>query len=75
MTQDERPGVMLVFTWVCGFTGAEPSLVTVELEPEGLAATQVRVVHSQLPESVASWHRDGWGAMLDRLSRNLAAAA
>ena len=69
------PPRRLVFTWVSAFTGAEPSLVTVELEPEGEGATQLRLVHSQLPESIAASHRDGWGAMLDRLSGSLARSA
>lgn len=69
------PPRRLVFTWFSEFTGPEPSLVTVELEPEGSAATRVRLVHSQLPESAARSHRDGWGAMLDRLSRNLSPRA
>ena len=69
------PPRRLVFTWVSAFTGARPSLVTVELEPEGEGATQLRLVHSQLPESIAASHRDGWGAMLDRLSGSLARSA
>jgi uncharacterized protein YndB with AHSA1/START domain len=69
------PPRRLVFTWVSPFTGAEPSLVTVELEPEGAGATQLRLVHSRLPESAATSHRDGWGTMLDRLSGNLPARA
>jgi uncharacterized protein YndB with AHSA1/START domain len=69
------PPRRLVFTWASPFTGAEPSLVTVELEPEGADATQLRLVHSRLPESVATSHRDGWGTMLDRLSGNLPTGA
>jgi uncharacterized protein YndB with AHSA1/START domain len=69
------PPRRLVFTWVSPFTGAEPSLVTVELESEGADATQLRLVHSRLPESAATSHRDGWGTMLDRLSGNLPARA
>jgi len=69
------PPRRLVFTWVSAFTGAEPSLVTVELEPEGEGATQLRLVHSQLPESIAASHRDGWGSMLDRLAGSLARSA
>jgi len=65
----------LVFTWASPFTGADPSLVTLELEPEGADATQLLLVHSQLPESVAKSHRDGWGTMLDRLSGKLPAGA
>jgi uncharacterized protein YndB with AHSA1/START domain len=62
-----EPPRRLVFTWRSPFTGAEPSLVTLELEPEGASATQLRLVHSRLLESALTSHRDGWGAMLDRL--------
>jgi uncharacterized protein YndB with AHSA1/START domain len=70
-----EPPRRLVFTWASPFTGAEPSLVTVELEAEGADATRLSLVHTHLPESVAAPHRDGWGAMLDRLSRSLLAGA
>jgi uncharacterized protein YndB with AHSA1/START domain len=69
------PPRRLVFTWASPFTGAETSLVTLELEPEGADATQLLLVHSRLPESVARSHRDGWGTMLDRLSGKLPAGA
>lgn len=58
----------LVFTWVSPYTGPEPSLVTLELEPDGETATRLRLVHSQLPSAVAGSHRDGWGTMVDRLA-------
>lgn len=69
------PPRRLVFTWVSPFTGDEPSLVTIELEPEGADATQLHLVHSRTPESIAASHRDGWGAMLDRLRGKLRARA
>jgi uncharacterized protein YndB with AHSA1/START domain len=62
----ERP-TRLVFTWVSPYTGPDPSLVTVELEPDGENATQLWLVHSGLPTAAAASHRDGWGTMLDRL--------
>ncbi len=68
----QRP-TRLVFTWVSPYTGPDPSLVTVELEPDGENATQLRLVHSQLPSGVASSHRDGWGTMLDRMSGGISA--
>jgi uncharacterized protein YndB with AHSA1/START domain len=61
----------LVFTWKSRYTGQQPSVVTVELEPDGDDATLVRVVHAELPEAAASSHRDGWGGMLARLEREL----
>jgi uncharacterized protein YndB with AHSA1/START domain len=66
----ERPR-RLVFTWVSPFTGSGPSLVTVELEPDGESATHLRLVHSELPSAAAASHRDGWGTMLDRQAAGL----
>ena len=59
----------LVFTWSSPFTGQEPSIVTVELEPDGAAGTMVRIVHSALPEAAAESHAGGWGSMFDRLDQ------
>ena len=61
----------LAFTWVSPFTGVEPSLVTVDLEPDGERATILRLRHSELPVTAAESHRGGWGAMLDRLAAGL----
>ncbi|HEV2218163.1 MAG TPA: SRPBCC domain-containing protein [Candidatus Dormibacteraeota bacterium] len=61
----------LAFTWKSRFTGDQPSIVTVELEPDGDDATLVRIVHAELPESAVVSHRDGWGGMLARLEREL----
>lgn len=63
----------VVFTWASPFTGDQPSLVTVELEPDGADGTMLRLVHSRLPESAAESHEHGWGAMLDRLHGRLGA--
>ena len=65
------PPGRLVFTWVSPFTGDEPSLVTVDLEPDGDHATVVRLRHTQLPDAAAESHRGGWGTMLDRLAAEL----
>ena len=61
----------LAFTWVSPFTGVEPSLVTVDLEPDGDHATILRLRHSDLPEATAKSHQGGWGTMLDRLAAGL----
>jgi uncharacterized protein YndB with AHSA1/START domain len=66
-----EPPRRLVFTWASAFTGAEPSLVTLELEPDGADATKLHLIHSRLPESIVVSHQDGWGAMLDRLRAQL----
>lgn len=63
-----EPPTRLVFTWMSAFTGPEPSLVTIDLEPDGADATRLRLVHSELPEAMAASHRGGWGTMLDRLA-------
>jgi uncharacterized protein YndB with AHSA1/START domain len=63
----ERPK-RLVFTWLSPFTGPGPSVVTVELEPDGDGVTLLHLVHSELPEPAATSHREGWGSMLDRLA-------
>ena len=67
------PPRRLVFTWRSRYTGGA-SLVTISLEPEGDALTRIEIVHSQLPEDVADAHAGGWGAMADRLGRELVAA-
>ena len=62
------PPRRLVFTWASVFTGAAPSVVTVELEPDGEGATRLRLIHAQLPEAAVVSHRDGWRTMLERLA-------
>ncbi len=66
-----EPPKRLVFTWTSQYTGGQPSLVTVELEPEGTQVTRLRLVHAQLPDTAAESHRGGWGAMLGRLAGKL----
>jgi uncharacterized protein YndB with AHSA1/START domain len=66
-----EPPRRLVFTWQSPYTGNQPSLVTVELEPDGDRRTRLRLVHAQLPETAAESHRGGWGAMIDRLAGKL----
>jgi uncharacterized protein YndB with AHSA1/START domain len=68
-----EPPRRLVFTWSSPYTGPEPSVVSVELEPDG-AATRLHLIHRQLPEAAATSHRGGWGAMLDRLDGRLGKA-
>ena len=62
-----EPPRRLVFTWRSPYTGPEPSLVTVELEPDG-DGTALRLLHGQLPEGAAASHAEGWGQMLGRLA-------
>jgi uncharacterized protein YndB with AHSA1/START domain len=65
------PPRRLVFTWVSPYTGNRPSVITVELHPAGEDATDLHLVHSQLPHDAAGSHGEGWGAMLHRLSGRL----
>ena len=69
--REVEPPRRLVFTWASPFTGGGPSLVTVELEPDGDHATILRLRHSELPDAAAESHRGGWGTMLDRLAAGL----
>lgn len=64
------PPRRLVFTWTSPFTGPHPSVVPVELEPDG-GATRLHLIHSQLPAAAIASHRGGWGAMLERLEGRL----
>jgi len=65
------PPRRLVFTWVSPYTGSVPSVITVELHAAGDDLTDLRLVHSQLPDEAARWHRGGWDAMLERLDGRL----
>ncbi|HYZ12273.1 MAG TPA: SRPBCC domain-containing protein [Actinomycetota bacterium] len=66
----DRPS-RLAFTWVSPFTGAEPSVVTLELHPHD-DGTRVVLTYERLPEDVVDGHRDGWGTMIKRLAGILA---
>ena len=57
----------LVFTWSSPYTGPRPSVVTVELEAAGSDDTELRLLHTGLPEETAPSHGGGWGLMLTRL--------
>ena len=61
------PDRRLVFTWQSPYTGPEPSVVTVELEPVE-AGTRLILTHEQLPSQTVESHRGGWSPMLDRLA-------
>ena len=72
---DIQPPRRLEFSWTSRFTGGRPTLVVVELEPEGKDSTRLRLTHRQLPQPAVESHRGGWAAMLDRLEDELQAAA
>ena len=67
------PPRRLVFTWRSPYTGRKGSLVTVEFEPAGDDATDLRLIHTNLPESAASSHQHGWTAMIHRLADRIRA--
>ena len=66
------PPRRVAFTWQSQFTDG-PSLVSVSLEPSSESSTTAVVVHSKLPPAAVPSHAGGWGAMLDRLGRELIA--
>lgn len=64
------PPRRLVFTWRSAYTGATPSVVTVDLRPNG-DRTEMTLTHAQLPPDQIEPHRGGWGSILDHLDRYL----
>ena len=62
------PHRRLGFTWVSPYTGPEPSVVTIDLEPAG-GSTRLRLRHDRLPASAVHSHAGGWGSILDKLAR------
>ena len=68
------PPRRLVFTWRSPYTGPEPSLVTVECQPdpEDAGKTRLRLVHAHVAPEHVGPHRGGWGAILDHLETHLA---
>jgi uncharacterized protein YndB with AHSA1/START domain len=62
----------LAFTWISPATGGKPSLVTVELTPQG-DETELVLTHAMLPnEDIAGKHRMGWTAALEELADHVA---
>lgn len=60
------PPRRLVFTWASPATQHKDSLVTIEfIESDG--ATEVSLIHEQLPEYMAQAHVGGWTSALDKL--------
>jgi uncharacterized protein YndB with AHSA1/START domain len=64
-------GQRLVFSWRSPFTGAEASVVTVELEAVA-SGTSLTLVHERLPADAVESHGGGWSLILDRLAIELA---
>jgi len=61
----------LVFTWKSPYTGPAPSLVTVELRPDG-SGTELTLRHERLPEEHVEAHTGGWAQILENLEKQLA---
>ena len=53
------PHTRLVFTWQSPHTGGRDSLVTITFTPVG-RATEIHLVHEQLPAEKVSGHLGGW---------------
>jgi uncharacterized protein YndB with AHSA1/START domain len=67
------PDRKLVFTWAWRTTPERESLVTVELEGDG-EGTLLTLTHERFyDEAARDRHQAGWGAILDRLARELSA--
>lgn len=62
-----EPPHRLSFTWQSPYTGGQPSVVTVVLDPAG-AGTRLRLSHERLPADHALSHEGGWGSILARLA-------
>jgi uncharacterized protein YndB with AHSA1/START domain len=62
-----EPSRVLSFTWISPYTGAGPSVVTVELMPDG-AGTRLVLTHEWLPAEHVDPHAGGWGSILDNLA-------
>jgi uncharacterized protein YndB with AHSA1/START domain len=69
------PDERLVFTWAWHTTPERESLVTVSFESDG-DGTILRLTHEQFfDEAARDGHLEGWSGALDRLERDLTAAA
>ena len=68
--REVAPGRRLVFTWTSPYTGPEPSIVTIEIEPVA-NGTHLRLTHESLPAEGVESHGGGWALMLDRLENLL----
>jgi uncharacterized protein YndB with AHSA1/START domain len=65
------PPARLVYSWAWRggeFDGLADSIVTVEFRELGVGATEVVVVHEQLPPEAARAHDEGWRGCFERLA-------
>lgn len=69
------PPHRLVFTWRIPLaSGERATRVTLTLRAHGASETAMELIHEQLPdEDMVDRHEVGWTAIVERLSRNLAA--
>jgi uncharacterized protein YndB with AHSA1/START domain len=71
-----EPGRLVKLTWVTGAGGTEgaETVVTVELAPDGVGRTHLRLTHSGFAsEQDRDRHRDSWPPVLDQLQERLGA--
>ena len=69
-----EPPVRLRFTWISPYTGADPSIVSAFLAPDG-DQTRLVLIHEHLPADMVESHAGGWNAMVDRMTGVLAVMA
>jgi uncharacterized protein YndB with AHSA1/START domain len=68
----ERPH-RVAFTWSCS-TWPDPaiqSVVTVTIEPDGMAASTMTIEHDLLPPALVQQHADGWTVISAQLRSRL----
>ena len=63
-----EPPSLLSFTWISGSTETRETVVTVELTERSDGATDLVLTHRGLSARVVAAHRDGWGAIANKLA-------
>jgi len=64
------PPSLLSFTWISANTDLQPSVVTIEFQPNG-NGTDLTLTHRRLPASRVEDHREGWTDIVRKLSEAL----
>ena len=64
------PPSLLSFTWISANTDLQPSVVTIEFQPNG-NGTDLTLTHRRLPANRVEDHRKGWSDIVRKLSEVL----
>ena len=64
------PPSLLSFTWISANTDLQPSVVTIEFQPNG-NGTDLTLTHRRLPAPKVEDHRKGWTDIVRKLSEAL----